>query len=235
MKCLHRVLLGSLIILSSITLLAGCTPKPEDEVPLHEEVAQVQEDSQIVKELQILQEKHNKLSADYDTAKSEVEEKQAQYDKLNQEHSELRTKYDELNTKYNELSAKYDVVMQGTAGIKEEDVEQAIFRLINQERRKNGLNLLEWTDSIYMWAKEHSDDMATKKRLEYSEYSYSQDVFRAAGYSTIDRIAEATLMIWEESLQYERNFLNEHTSYGAVAVTKSGEIFYITYFAHSQK
>ncbi|MFC1918607.1 CAP domain-containing protein [Chloroflexota bacterium] len=242
MKNYRTVLLILLLSLLGISLLAGCTPKQEDELTLPKKETPALEESQTVEELQTLQSKYDQLNTDYETVKNELKTEQAQYDELNKQHSELTTKYNELNTKYNELntnynelSSKYDTLMQGTAGISEADVEQEIFELINQNRQSSGLNELEWTDSIYKYAIRHSGDMAAAKKLEYADLNYSQDVFRAAGYSTVDRIAHAALTIWKESQQYEDNFLNVSSNYGVVATTKSGEIFYITYFASSQK
>lgn len=151
---------------------------------------------------------------------------------LQAEYDELGAKYDDLDAKYDELSSQYNVLVEGTANTSEEDVEQAVFELINQERRDNGLDELEWNHSLYLWAKSHSRDMAARKRVELSDYDVWQDVWRATGYSTVDRLTSATLAIWKDSVNYERTLLVKGATVGAVAVYKSGDIFYITYFAH---
>lgn len=151
---------------------------------------------------------------------------------LQAEYDELGAKYDDLDTKYDELSSQYNVLVEGTANTSEEDVEQAVFELINQARRDNGLDELEWNHSLYLWAKSHSRDMAARKRVELSDYDVWQDVWRATGYSTVDRLTSATLTIWKDSVNYERTLLVKGATVGAVAVYKSGDIFYITYFAH---
>lgn len=151
---------------------------------------------------------------------------------LQAEYDELGAKYDDLDTKYDELSSQYNVLVEGTANTSEEDVEQAVFELINQARRDNGLDELEWNHSLYLWAKSHSRDMAARKRVELSDYDVWQDVWRATGYSTVDRLTSATLAIWKDSVNYERTLLVKGATVGAVAVYKSGDIFYITYFAH---
>lgn len=169
-------------------------------------------------EAELLQGKYDDLSATYDVSKAELEAVHAEYDQLSEE--------------YDDLSAKYDALTVGTAGISAEEVEQAIFERINQERVKNGLNTLEWNTGLYKWAAAHSRYMATERRYLYSDYTAWQDIFWAAGYSTLDGIANATMLVWKESRQYQANFLSEPTIYGVVAVEKAGEIFYITYMAH---
>jgi len=235
MKYPHAILLVLLGFFLGIFLVVGCAAKLESETLPPEDVAPTQEGAQVESELEVTQDQNGELDGNCDDVKSELEATRAKHEELQSEYSELNTKYTKLKADCDELSVKYNTVIEGTAGISGEDVEQAIFEAINQDRKDNGLNELEWTDGFYEWAKEHSDYMAKRKRLELTEESYWQDVFRAAGYSTLDRIANATLMVWKESTTYKTNFLNEQAIYGTVAVSKSGEIFYITYFAHTQK
>jgi len=239
MRYFHTRLSGLLVLFLSILLLVGCATQVEDEASYTKDIDTPQDDSQVKKELQVPQGQNDELNNDCDAVKDELKLMQANYDELSAEHKDLNTKYDELsakhevlNTKYDELSVEYDTVMQEMSGINEEDVEQVIFEIVNQDRQNNGLNELEWSDGLYGYAKRHSDHMVTFKRLEYYEANYCQDIFRSTGYSTLDRMANATLIIWKESSNYKSNFLNEHVKYGAVAVSKSGDIFYITYFAH---
>jgi len=182
-------------------------------------------------ERETMQAKYEELSTEYeelnkqfDTVKSEFETMQAKYE-------ELSAEYEELNNKYEELSKQYDILTEEPAEINEEDVEQAVFKLVNQERKDNGLNELIWGGNLYKWAMANSRNMATNKRYEYSDYASWQEVHWAAGYSTTDEIANGALIIWKNGLQYERNIINKVATYGAVAVYKSGEIFYITYIA----
>ena len=175
-------------------------------------------------EAELLQVQNEELNKQFDAVKSEFEIMQAKYE-------ELSTEYEELNRQYEELSKQYDIMTEGPAEINEEDIEQAVFKLVNQERINNGLNELMWGKNIYKWAIENSRDMATNKRLEYHEMIGWQDVFWATGYGTADGIANAALTIWKNHKLYERNFLSEGANYCAVAVYKSGEIFYITYVA----
>ena len=176
-------------------------------------------------EAEALQAKHDDLSSKYDSVMSEVETMQTKYD-------ELEEKYSELGAQYDELSEQYNVLAEGMP-ITEEDVEQALFEAINSERRDNGLNELEWNHSLDLWAQSHSRDMAEDQQLEYSEkYDVWQGIWQAAGYSTLDRLTSAALTIWKDSTRYERHFLNEGATVGAIAAVKSGDVFYITYFAH---
>ena len=156
----------------------------------------------------------------------------SEYDSLQTNYEGLSKEYEELTVEYEELRKEYDAVIGETAGIiNEKDVEQALFKLVNQEREKSGLDEIIWVDNLYKWAMANSRDMATGRRYEYSEYGAWQEHYWATGYDTSDEMANAVFEIWKTSLQYERSFLNEGAKYGAVAVYKSGEIFHITYLA----
>ena len=197
---------------------------------------------------------YEELSVKYEELKeqsgvkiSEIETIEAQYEELNAKYEELKgqsgvkiseietieAQYEELNAKYEELKEQYDAIIEGTAGISEEDVEQALFELINQERKNNGLDELLWGKNLSWWAEVNSRDMAETKKYKHSEYASWQEVFWAAGYSTIDRIANGALITWRSNTyRYKLNILNTGAIYGAVGAYKSGEIFYITYIAH---
>ena len=235
MKHFHAMLLVVMGFFLSIFLVVGCAAKLEEETSVPEDVTPTQESPQVESELEVKEDQNGESNDDCDTVKSELEATQAKYEELQSKYSELNTIYNKLKADYDELSAKYDALIVGTAGVSEKDVEQAIFELINQDRQNNGLNELEWGVTFYEWAKRHSNDMAAKNRLEYSDLPYWQDVFQAAGYSTLDGIANAALMVWKASTTYENTFLNEQAIYGAVAVSKSGEIFYITFFSSAER
>lgn len=175
-------------------------------------------------EAELLQAESEEWEKQYDAVKSEFETMQAKYEDLSDEH-------EELSKQFEELSKEYDILIEGTVEINEEDVEQAVFKLVNQERTNNGLDELMWGDNLYRWAIGNSRSMATNKRIEYIEYLGWQDVFWATGYGTADRMANAAFTVWKNHQQYERNFLSVGANYCAVAVHKSGEIFYITYVA----
>ena len=177
-------------------------------------------------ELEAAETAYQKISADYDalesTVGSELETVKAQYEDLSAE-------YTELNKQFEELSEQLGV--GGAAEINERDIEQIIFDLINQERTDSGLDEMALGENLYKWALTNSRNMAASKQLEYHEYIGWQDVFRATGYRSADEIAAAAMVIWKETKQYERNFLNVGADFGAVGVYKSGEIYYITFMA----
>jgi archaellum component FlaC len=195
-------------------------------------------------EAESLQGENEELSERYDMLKAERETIQTQYEELSTEYEELnkqldivksefetmQAKYEGLIAEYEELSKQYDILLEEPAEFNEENVEQALFQLINQERTNNGLDALMWGKNRYKEAIAHSQYMATSMKLEYPE-SGSKEIYWATGYGTADEIANAALTVWKNRLVYERTFLNNATPYGAVAVYKSGEVFYITYIA----
>jgi uncharacterized protein YkwD len=175
-------------------------------------------------EVELLQAQNEELNKQYDAVKSEFEAMQAKYE-------ELSAEYEELDKQFEELSKQYEIIMEGTAEINEEDVEQALFELINQERENNGLNELMWGKYLYKNAIANSRNMATNKQLEYPSRAAGKEVYWTAGHSTADGIANVTLIILKNKVHYELDFLVRGFRYGAVAVYKSGEIFYITCMA----
>jgi len=254
---MRKITMLSMLLVMALFSVPSCAPtvSQEEYDRVSNELSAIQ--SQLaslqdkLSEAELLQAQNEELKRQYDAVKSERETIQAQYEELSTEYEELNkqidtaksefetmqaeyeqlsTEYEELDNKYEELSKQYDIIMEGTAEINEGDIEQAVFKLINQERINNGLDELEWGVYLYKSALSNSRNMATRKRLEYPEFGW-QEVFWATGYGRADRIANAALTIWKNGLKYETNFLNAVTKYGAVAVYKSGEIFYITYVA----
>jgi len=182
----------------------------------------------------VSQQEYDRVSDDLSAIQSQLaslQGKLVEAELLQAKYEELSTEYEELNKQFEELSEQYDILVEEPAEFNEEDVEQAVFKLVNQERENNGLNELMWGVNIYKWAMANSRNMATKKQLEYSEYVGWQEILWATGYSTADEIANVALTIWKNRQGYERNFLSPGANYGAIAVYKAGEIFYITYVA----
>ena len=259
---MRKITMLSMLLVMALFSVLSCAPtvSQEEYDRVSNELSAIQ--SQLaslqdkLSEAELLQFQNEELKRQYDAAKSERETMQAQYEELSTEYEELNkqidtvksefetmqaeyeelsTEFEELNNEYAELSEQYDILIEGTVEINEEDVEQAVFKLINQERTNNGLDELMWGDNIYKWAIANSRSMATNKRLEYIEYVGWQEIFWATGYGTPDRIAQSALTVWKNRQQYERYFLSPGAKYGAVAVYKSGEIFYITYVADYYK
>lgn len=173
---------------------------------------------------------------EYDSLKNELSETKSHLTALQNKLAEakgIEAQYEELSAKYEELKEQYDAITEEPAGISEEDVEQALFELINLERKNNGLDELLWGKNLSWWAEVNSRDMAETLKYKHSEYASWQEVFWAAGYSTVDRIANGALITWRSNTyRYKLNILNTGAIYGAVGAYKSGEIFYITYIAH---
>ncbi len=249
MKRIYRLLTGLFFICLCIILITGCSPGSENETIQSEEESESNG-------AQNLQNDTSETDDDCDEIKSELESLRSKYDELNSDYNELNTKYGELDATYNELvsecdglekehnelkvdydelNVKYHSAIQATADIIEGDIEQAIFALINEDRSSNGLSELEWTDSLHRWAKEHSNYMAQYRVVELSDSNYWQSVSRAAGHATADQVAIGTLRVWKEDAAYANSFLNEHANYGAVAVTRTGDVYYITYFSFTER
>ena len=227
---MRKITILSILLVIAVFSVPSCAPtvSQEEYDRVSNELSAIQSQVESLQgkltEAEILKAHNEELNRQYAAVKSERETMQAKYE-------ELSAEYEELNNKYEELSKQYDILTEEPAEINEEDVEQAVFKLVNQERKDNGLNELIWGGNLYKWAMANSRNMATNKRYEYSDYASWQEVHWAAGYSTTDEIANGALIIWKNGLQYERNIINKVATYGAVAVYKSGEIFYITYIA----
>ena len=220
------------ILVSLLISSCGSTQTQEDNNNASLELGKIQQELQSVKEtLSSAQTRVSELTSKLEEVKKEKEAIQAKYDELSSKYEAAKNELDTIQSKYEELNAKYNAMIKEPPVITEQKIEQAIFELINQERQNNGLNKLEWHKGLYWGAQNHSQHMATKGRLEYADNSHLQDVFRATGYSTVDDIARAALVIWKENIEYKKNFLYPSVINGAVSVYKSEEIFYITYFA----
>jgi len=182
-------------------------------------------------ELSTVQAKYAELSTKHEELSEQFDATQSEFEAMQDNYEELSAEYDELDEQFEELSEQYDTIIEGRVEIDEEDVEQALFNLINQERVNEGLDELEPGENLYKWALTNSKTMATNKREEYSDYGSWQAFYWTAGHSTPERMADATLTVWKGKQEYERFFLNVTAKYGAVGIYKSGDIFYITYIA----
>ena len=232
----HRLVPGLVPVITILLLVSlltsSCGAAQEEVVDLAPDLAKAQQELESAKaQLATVKTQVSVLTSELENTRNEQVATRDKYAELSAKYDEVKSNLETLQAKYDELLTKYEAVIREAESINEENIEQAIFEVINQERRDNGLNELAWHDGLYWWAQQHSQYMATKKRLEYADNNYMQGIFRAAGYSTVDEITNAALIIWQESLQYEQNFLYVGAINGAVAVSKAREIFYITYFA----
>ncbi|MFC2025332.1 CAP domain-containing protein [Chloroflexota bacterium] len=171
------------------------------------------------------------VEAQYQSLSISFEELQKQYDARNDEIQKITTEYDELNAKYEQLKRQYDMIVQGNIVFNEEEIDQAIFALINQERKNNGVDELEWGINLYERCMRNSREMAESGKFQYDEGTFiSQENFWATKYGTIDQIADATLITWKNNdSRYRSNIINKVHIYGAVGTYKLGDIYYITY------
>ncbi len=189
-------------------------------------------------EYEELSKRYVALKSEHETAQTEYEELNDQYEELNKQIGPIKSEleamqsdYEELSKQHEELSEKYAIATKEPDEIGERELEQAIFELINQARSDIGADELIWGENIYKWAMENSRSMAASKRREYSSYASWQEIYWAAGHSTVDRMASAVFTIWKDGLQYEQNILNKVATYGTVGVHRAGDIYYITYIA----
>jgi uncharacterized protein YkwD len=221
-----------LLVLFVITLFSvpSCAPTVSQQEydrlnnELSETKGQIAAQQSKLAEAEIMQGQYEELNENYEDLKK-------QHDIKMSEIETIESQYDDLTTEYEALQEQYDVIMEGTAGINTEDVEQAIFALVNQERRDRGIDELVWGKNLYTWSKANSRHMEEKRTYQDSEYVSFQEVFWAAGYSTLDGIANGALLTWRaNSYRYEQNIINP-AIYGAVGAYKSGDIIYITYMA----
>ena len=255
---MRKIIMLSMLLVMALFSMPSCSPgvsqQEYDRVSnelsaIQSQLASLQgklaEAESLLGEYEELSERYATVESERETIQTKYEELNGQYEELNRQlgpmkseleavqsdYEELNGQYEELNNKYEELSEQFSIVTKEPAEINEEDVEQALFKLINQDRRDNGLDELIWSDLLHKWAIANSRNMATKTRYEYSDYGSWQEIYWATGYDTTDKMANAALTVWKTSLQYETNILNVITNYGTVAVYKSGEIYYITYIA----
>jgi len=178
---------------------------------------------------------------------AEVEKIEAQYEDLSTQFEELNTRFielkkqndinlkelDTIQSQYDELKKKYDAIVKQSGAISTEDVEQALFDLINQTRIDNGLEVLLPGEHIYDIAKANNIAMVEAKEYKYSPEAGWQEIFWAAGYDTADAVANGALLIWKSNIDgFNQSILNINAIYGAVSAYKSGDIIYITYISH---
>jgi len=169
----------------------------------------------------------------------EIEAVRAELEDLTGEYAALKTLDDAridaqeaLQAEYDRLQALYDQATSPAGEVLEEDIEQALFALINQERTSNGQAALLWGNNLSLHASTNNLAMVEKKEYQYHEMHAVQEVYWATGYDTADEIAAATMEIWKNySSRYRQNILNVFAVYGAVDAHKSGDIYYITYIA----
>ena len=199
-------------------------------------------------EAEILATQYDGLSTEYDELKeqnaanleklaalgAQLEELGDEIARLTGENEAKDNQITDLAAQYDELKAQYDILVGAGSEITEENIEQALFDLINQERKSHGLNELVAGTNILDWSETNSQNMSVSKQEEYYDIFLVpfQRVYIAVGYSSLERVINATMTFWKShALSYNENILNEDAIYGAVSVVKLGDIFYITFMA----
>jgi len=252
---MKNIIIG--IILLGILVLGGLGSCGQDDLQAEYDilVAQYEEaNTQLVQleedlaAAQLVQTQYDALVVQYDdlsdqntTNLGEIASLEAQIAEVESELDELAEEIDikinelaECAYDYDVLKAQYDAMIGAAMAINEENIEQALFDLINQVRVANGLNELQIGINLNNWALVNSQNMVVSKQLEqYTTHAVPfQRAFIATGYSSLDRIVNAAMTIWQSHIiSYEDNILAEDAAYGAVRVVKSGDIYYITFLA----
>ena len=139
-----------------------------------------------------------------------------------------------MNTKYEQLMEQADIP---DIVLNEEEIEQAIFAVINQERINNDVKELEWGKHLYDKCRFNSRQMAESGKYQYvEETGTTGDIFMATKYKTIDQVADATLTIWKNNeYRYKYQIINDQHIYGAVGAQRAGDTYYITFLVSIYK
>ena len=172
--------------------------------------------------------------ASIDTMGATIEQLDMQVNQLTGTNAAHVAEIAELQQEYDSLKAQYDLLLGLEAGISVDNIEQALFELINQERISHGLNALQPGHNLSDWALINSQRMAVSKEFEYYDDTWVpfQRVFIAAGYSSLDSLVNGAMTTWKShALFYQEKVLSEDAIYGAVRAVQSGDIYYITFMA----
>lgn len=154
-----------------------------------------------------------------------------QNDTLTQAKASLEAQYTELNTQYEELQQTLEEQAQPVT-ITTEQIENEIFRLLNEERVKFGVPEFIWGNTMYNAAKRNSSSMAETGRVTTSGLVLYEETFWAIYYDSVDEIAQAALLTWQANqYRFEHGALVPSNEYGAIGVYESGPVFYITFMA----
>lgn len=172
------------------------------------------------------------VETDYDKLLVSYEHLKSQYEARIDEIQAIYDEYDMLSQEYEVLQKQYDDIIQSYAAFTDEEIDEALFALINQERKDAGLDELEWGQNLYWWAHLNSVEMSEKGDFKYSSWQSQQAVLITAGQSTLEGIINGTLAVWKQRKpEYDIKFINSNLHYGTVATYKSGDVYYITYMA----
>lgn len=249
-KIVGIVLLGIIVLASAISCDQGDLQAEYDilEAQYAEANEQLEQLQGELIETQILQTQYDDLLIQYDELTDEVDTNLDEIASLEAQIGELETELDELTDEieaqtneiadwvfaYDELKAQYDAMVGSAMEITEENIEQALFALVNQERKNSDLNELAFGPNLQTWARINSQRMFVSKQTEYYDDTWIpfQRVYIAVGYQSLEQVVNAAMTFWQShALSYQDNILDEDALYSAVGVVKSGDICYITFMA----
>jgi uncharacterized protein YkwD len=251
MKHISKIIVISIISVIVLLSVASCSPSISQEeydkvkselndVRLQVEALQDELDEAMIFEAQYdrlntqyqeLEEQYNAQSVEIQILKSDFDDLNVSYKAKIDEIQGIQDDYDILSEEFEDLKMQCDAIVQNEV-FSLEEVDQAIFALINQERSNNGLYELEWGENIYMWAKWNSVAMSETGDFEYSSWLSVQAVLITAGQTTFDGLVDGVMMVWKQRKhEYSPKILSTGVKYGAVATVKSGDVYYITYVA----
>ena len=251
------LLLGTIIVLASVSCGGGISQDEYDSVlaklaEAQDEIAGLSSELADARATETegieSNPEYQDLLRDYNGAVAELRSAEAEYDTLNIEHESLKTQHQTLQsqnesnlnqitllqTENTQLKAQVDELTPPFPEISTAEIEQALFNKINQVRTDAGLEPLVVGNNVANFASLNSEAMAYSKVHErYESYVVAyQLTFIAGGYNTAEDITSAAMIIWQSrNLNYQINVLFDDARYGAVAVEKSGEVYYISFFA----
>lgn len=122
-----------------------------------------------------------------------------------------------------------------------ESLEKQVFELINQERAKNGLSELQWSDELADVAREHSQDMAYNNYFNHTDLNGGKpsDRIKAAGITYMacaeniaagSSTAEAVVQQWMNSEGHRANILNPNLNKLGVGLCVEASSQYVYYW-----
>ncbi len=133
-------------------------------------------------------------------------------------------------------------VVDYTAPISLEKMEQEIFFWINLKRVEEGVRELEWSESFYDKARQHSEYMADTHDFVHSDYN-AENIAKIWDTSRVYNAAEdrwetgnvliplEIVVMWEESPLHRAFLLERSLKDGAVGVARGGGWIYATFMA----
>ena len=197
---------------SEIAALEAAEPPPApDTKPLEDEIAS--------------------LKAELEDLGDEISALNEQNEALTQDKANLEAQYAALDTEYDTLEATLAELTQPVTFTTIE-VEDEIFRLLNEERVKAGKDEFIKGSAMYNVAKQNSRTMAESGRVVTSGLVLYEETFWAIHYDSVAEIAAAALFTWKANeYRFEHGALLTSNKYGAVGAYESGDVFYITFTA----